>query len=175
MLNRNHFKKIAAGVFWSALFGFTAYLLYRESEPDPNFRCTFIASAEAASVRLGDFDGPIRRIGISGYLDDPFEKRAYDFEGRASFVVDGQTQSYLARGSVFIWEPGKVGDLMITISSDEYARRDFTLITYDKHGALSKKPNVAFAFDNPDLKTVHPMQYRCSFIGPLPEPTDEKG
>jgi hypothetical protein len=149
------------------------HYLIREVEPDPNFKCAFIAVPEAAAIRLGNLQGPIAKVGITGYLGDPFQENLYDFEGRAKLVVNGQSRSYLARGSVFLWEPGKVGDLSITVAADEYARRDFTLITFDKHGSLSKTPNVAFAFDDPALKLLHPMTYKCSFIGPLPKPTEK--
>lgn len=173
MLNKDRLKHYATIVVFGALAGLGTYYLDHEAKPDPNFKCTFVAKREASPVKLGDVTGPIERIGIGGYLSDPFEKEVYDFDGRAAVLVDGQRRSYLARGSVFIWQPGKVGDLSITISRDEYARQDFTLITFDKNGSLSKDPNVAFAFDNPDLKMIHPMSFRCSFIGPLPKPTEQ--
>jgi hypothetical protein len=147
----------------------------RESTPNPNFKCTFIAKSDAAAVRLGDLQGPIQKIGIGGYLGDPFKANLYDFDGRATLMVNGERRSYLARGSVFLWQPDKVGDLAITVSADEYARRDFTLITFDKNGSLSSNPNEAFAFDDPNLNLVHPMSFRCSFIGPLPKPTEKDG
>ncbi len=163
---------VASILIGGAIGGLASLDFSREVEPDPNFECTFVAKPDAAPVKLGDITGPIARIGIGGYLGDPFEEELYDFEGRATLLVDGQTRSYLARGSVFIWQPGNVDDLSITLSPDENARRDFTLITFDRNGSLSQEANMAFAFDNPDLKLMHPMSYRCSFIGPLPQATD---
>ena len=172
MADKEALKQFATVVCLGTLSGLLWNYLYREEKHDPNFGCAFAARPNAGSVKLGDFQGPIKSIGIGGYLGDPFEKNLYDFAGRATLTVDGQSHSYLARGSIFIWQPGKVGDLAITISADEYSRSDFTLITFDKNGSLSKNPDEAFAFDNPDLKLVHPMQFRCSFIGPFPKPTD---
>lgn len=174
MENSGRLRQFATiGLVGLVAFGISFYL-DRKGVNDPNFECTFVARPNAASVKLGDLRGPIRKVSVEGYLSDPFEE-VYDFEGRSTIMVDGHPRSYLARGSVFFWEPGKVGDLSIDISADEYARRDFTLITFDKHGSLSEIPNEAFAFDAPELKTIHPMNYRCSLIGPLPKASKKGG
>ena len=155
-----------------ALGGLTWHYLNREIEPEPNFKCTFVAQPDAAPVRFGNINGPISKIGIGGYLDDPFEGEVYDFEGRAKLEASGMLRSYLARGSVFVWEEGKVGDLSITLEVDPNAQRTLTLITFDRDGSLSEAPIVAYAFDMPELKLAHPMKYRCTFIGPLPKESD---
>lgn len=173
MRDSNGFAKLASIIVAGAIGGLAWHYFNRQVEPEPNFKCTFTAKPEASPVTFGDIKGPIARIGIGGYLGDPFQKELYDFEGRANLVVGEQSRSFLARGSVFIWQPGKVGDLSITLSPDEYAPRTLTLTTFDKHGSLSETPNMAFAFENPELKLMHPMTYRCSFIGPLPKSTEQ--
>ena len=168
MRNSQMLSRIALALV-AAAAGIVSFYIDRDEQPDPNLKCSFVAQRDGEARPAADPVASIEKVGVGGYLSATSEEQLFDFEGRAKLASGDMTRSLVARGYVFLWEPGQVGDLSITLEPEPYADRIATLITFDKNGSLSERANTAFAFDNPDLKLAHPMTYRCTLIGPLPK------
>lgn len=152
-----------AFVILAAIGGFAlATFLDADSEPEPNISCTFNADPNQAPIKLGSLTAPIKSFKLSGYLDDPFEDRLYDFQGKAVLEIDGIDRNPNVRGSMFLNGQKEVIGLLIYVEDAGFGRDGLKVFTLDESGVLDYNSTEAQAFVNEEFKFAHPLGYTCT-------------
>ncbi len=130
--------------------------------PDPNITCEMSAPDNQEGPPFSTVPSPIRKISVSGFIDDPFEKTLFDFEGTAVVSSDDKSVSRLVWGSIFLDDSNKVEALALYLGTEPYSSNSLSLTTLDSEGMLNSNREALFAHEEVPLKMSYPMKYRCT-------------
>lgn len=136
--------------------------LNAESEPEPNIRCSFKADPNQAPIKLGSLTAPIKSFKFSGYLDDPFEDRFYNLQGKAVVEIGGVDRNPDVRGTMVLNDQKEVIGLLVYVEDIGFGRDGLKVATLDDSGVLDYNPAEAQAFVSKEFKFAHPLDYSCT-------------
>jgi hypothetical protein len=162
--------RIAVAVILVAAAVALNFLLDAPSEDERavfNLTCDFIARPDQPPVVLGRYSGSMEAITFEGTLSDQFQQ-SFRFAGRARYRIEGQDISADARGSVFIFTPGQIDAVMLTVNADGFGRNGLRVATLNEEGMLDERSDTVYAWTNKDFRLSHPMAIDCALSDPDP-------
>jgi hypothetical protein len=152
----------------AACFGLGAYFLWptiHSKIAADNFECAFDAVSTENAYYFGRLGRPIRQISLTGFIDDPFDKVLYDFEGEALVSSETETITASARGSVFVNEEGEPNGLLLTLENDQFGQDWLNVFTLNEDGILDFSQSRAFVFSDQargePFRLTYPLVMRC--------------
>lgn len=162
------------------LTGLAAYVWWPVIQPKPsdNFTCRFEADSTENRFSFGALKRPIKRISLTGYIDDPFDEVLYDFAGHAVVEVGSEKIAASARGSVFIDSKGEPVGVLLILENRRFGQDWLDISTLNQDGVADYSQSQAFLYSDQargdPFRLTYPVVMNCDAkLKARPLPTQE--
>jgi hypothetical protein len=165
---KNKTKQILLAASVATFIGFSVNLLWSGTESmlaADNFDCVFDAKSTENGASSGNSINAIKRITLTGYIDDPFKQNRYDFFGNATIYTQATVLEAYAGGHVHIDQDGTPLGVHLKIESERFGSDQIYLMTLNERGVEDYGRDQAYLFSSLAKETSrlsNPMAMRCN-------------